>query len=158
MLKALWYAEGFDNFFLSDCHPLTEHDVSEGSQHTKQLIQLDQKVLPQQITDTTSFASVEFAGVKFKSQASSGKQYLQNVERFIILPITFIYKAIDRIVICEEKYSFTPDDFKAATRQQRKKERSMTISHLKTHDEILSTDTFDRNAVKLDEGKALIGT
>ena len=60
--------------------------------------------------------------------------------------------------LCEEKYSFTPDDFKAATRQQRKRDKDRTISHLKTRDEIISKTSFDKGVIKTDEGKNLIGT
>jgi hypothetical protein len=37
------------------------------------------------------------------------------------------------IVICEEKYKFTPDDFKATTRSQRKTSHAYSISHKTSH-------------------------
>jgi hypothetical protein len=49
---------------------------------------------------------------------------------------------------CEEKYKFTPDDFKAVTRSQRKTSHAYSISHLKTKDEVLNEDKFDKAALK----------
>ena len=143
---------------LVKCLKEDPHRKTNDEAHIDHFIQIDQKMLPSCVTDTTTFVSLEFAGIKFKAQASSGTQYLQNVERFILKPILCFYKCVKRIVICEEKYSFTPDDFKAATRQQRKRDEDRTISHLKTRDEIISKTSFDKGAIKTDEGKNLIGT
>ena len=63
------------------------------------------------------------------------------------------------VAICEEMYSFTPDDFKAATRDQRQTKKQFTIGHLKTSEEILSADTFDKESIiTTHEGKCLIST
>ncbi|CAC5415752.1 unnamed protein product [Mytilus coruscus] len=64
------------------------------------------------------------------------------------------------MVICEEKYSFTPDHFKAATRTQRQVNKPLfPITHLKTNEEILSSTTFDKTSlVTTMEGKSLIST
>ncbi|VDI78878.1 Hypothetical predicted protein [Mytilus galloprovincialis] len=62
------------------------------------------------------------------------------------------------LVICE-KYKFTPDDFKAATRAQRKVTSNYSISHLKTSEEFLSSDKFDKpSLVGTSEGKSLAST
>ena len=56
------------------------HRKTNDGAHIDNFIQIDQKMLPLCVTDTTTFVSLEFAGIKFKVQASSGTQYLQNVE------------------------------------------------------------------------------
>ncbi|CAC5405586.1 unnamed protein product [Mytilus coruscus] len=53
---------------------------------------------------------------------------------------------LQRIIICEEKYSFTPDVFKAATRQKRQTKDPVTIAHLKEKDEIISRGKFSKKA------------
>jgi hypothetical protein len=66
---------------------------------------------------------------------------------------------LKHLVICEEKYKFTPDDFKAATRAQRKVTTSYSISHLKTSEEVLSDDKFDKpSLVSTAEGKSIAST
>ena len=63
------------------------------------------------------------------------------------------------LVICEEKYKFTPDDFKAATRAQRKVTTSYSISHLITSEEVLSDVKFDKpSLVSTAEGKSIAST
>ena len=64
---------------------------------------------------------------------------------------------VQTIVICEEKYSFIPDEFKASTRAQRQGAASDSIAHLKSSDKILSDNYFNKDAVTdtLD-GKKLI--
>ncbi|CAC5410219.1 unnamed protein product [Mytilus coruscus] len=56
-------------------------------------------------------------------------------------------KLYKRIIICEEKYAFTPNDFKVNTRQKRKKKEKVTISHLKEDQEIFSSEYFCKQAV-----------
>ncbi|CAC5363774.1 KIF21 [Mytilus coruscus] len=64
---------------------------------------------------------------------------------------------IYRIVICEEKYSFTPDDFKASTRLKREKKEKITIAHLKEENAIVSQENFSKKAaVSTMPGKKLI--
>ena len=102
---------------------------------------------------------VEFAGVKFKTKAISGLQYIQSVERNYLQHSVSLMPNIDRIVVVEEKYSFTPDNFKAATREQRRTRSDTSIHHLKTGRELLSSEKFDKAACSTSpEGKSLIGT
>ena len=54
-------------------------------------------------------ASVEFAGVKFKTKAANGSQYLKFVENDILKLIIDEMPSIKRLVLCEGKYSFTPN-------------------------------------------------
>ncbi|CAC5362524.1 unnamed protein product [Mytilus coruscus] len=64
---------------------------------------------------------------------------------------------MNRIVICEEKYSFTSDDFKAATRVKRQKTSATSISHLKLESRILSDDKMSKSAlIQTELGKRLI--
>ncbi len=102
---------------------------------------------------------VEFAGVKFKSGTGTGTEYIQHVETNIINKTLRDFPNAERMVICEEKYSFTPDAFKAATRTKRKKTTKNSIVHLKRGSEIISLDVFDKQAAcSTSEGKALIST
>ncbi|VDI21001.1 Hypothetical predicted protein [Mytilus galloprovincialis] len=121
-----------------------------------QRVFLDFKMLPAHIRNNANLSIVEFAGTKFKVFASSGQQYVQ---LFLIQ-----YKEacssrpnLKRIVICEEKYSFTPDDFKASTRLKREKKEKITIAHLKEENEIVSKENFSKQAaVSTMSGKKLI--
>ena len=64
---------------------------------------------------------------------------------------------VQRKVLCEEKYDFTPDRFKAGTRDQRNRGKATSISHLKTDTMILSETTFDKEAImNTMQGKVLI--
>ncbi|CAG2195855.1 unnamed protein product [Mytilus edulis] len=71
--------------------------------------------------------------------------YLRDDFTFFILPIMF-YGLEIIIIICEGKYSFTPDVFKAATKQKRQTKDPVTIAHLKEKDEIISSDKFSKKA------------
>ena len=105
---------------------------------------LDFKMLPAHIRNNANLSIVEFAGTKFKVFASSGQQYVQFVSNAIIKKLVSSLPNLKRIVICEEKYSFTPDDFKASTRLQR--EKKITIAHLKEENEIVSKENFSKQA------------
>lgn len=75
----------------------------------------------------------------------------------ILKHIMKMLPGVRNIVVCEEKYKFTPDSFKAATRSQRTSKKKYTINHLKTPDEMLGEDKFDRSwLVTTAEGKCLI--
>jgi hypothetical protein len=64
---------------------------------------------------SVTFATLEFAGFKFSSHAHTGREYLHHIEQNI-LKEKHQLSCLKYLVICEEKYKFTPDDFKAATR------------------------------------------
>ena len=95
----------------------------------------------------TRVVSVEFAGVKFKAKVSSGDAYVEFIEKGVIKHILNLAPGTKHIIICEEKYSFTPDDFKAATRLKRMKAADKNISHLKTAAEMINSNRFDKTAL-----------
>ena len=84
------------------------------------LIQLNVASLPKDVSTKIKVCITEFVGVKFKSgNVRTGKEYLHYVESVVIKGITRLAPMVRTIVICEEKYGYTPDDFKAGTREQR---------------------------------------
>lgn len=116
--------------------------------------------IPQTITSKLKLAVVEFAGVKFKTFAMTGRQYLEFVETSVINKVLTQFKGVKRLIICEEKYSFTPNDLKGPTREKRPGTQSKTsIFHLKKGAEIISAETFDkRAATRTMTGKSTIST
>ena len=84
---------------------------------------------------------------QIQTKATSGVQYLQSIERGTIYRLLKDYARLKRIVVCEEKYSYTPDDFKSATRAQRQKSSGTSIRHLKIATEILSDDIMTKSAI-----------
>lgn len=122
----------------------------------EKLLQSGMKDFPVGLLSNVSVAIVEFAGQKFKTRARSGQEYLKMVEDNIKKILRHI-PSTKHIVICEEKYKFTPDDFKASTRVNRTKSQIQSISHLKRGEEIISSSVFDKKAVVgTEEGKSLI--
>ena len=112
---------------------------------------------PNQVSKAVTLAIVEFAGIKYKvGGVKTGREYVQ----FANSTLQSIIKSlpdVTTIVVCEEKYSFTPDEFKASTRAQRQSAASDSIAHLKSSDRILSDDYFNKDAVTQTlEGKKLI--
>jgi len=100
---------------------------------------------------------IEFAGVKFKDKVCSGIQYIKYVQNAIIKSTLTQLPNVERIVLCEEKYMFTPDNFKAATRQHRKSKEMTTIAHLKDPDRVLNASTVKReDIITTREGKSFI--
>ena len=123
------------------------------------IMRLNISFIPNQIQKTVKLAIVEFAGVKYKvGGVKTGREYvlfansaLHNIKKSL--------PGVTTIVVCEEKYSFTPDEFKASTRAQRQSAKGDSIAHLKTSDRILSHDYFNKDAVTQTlEGKKLIST
>lgn len=41
-----------------------------------------------------------------------------------------LFPSIRHMIVCEEKYGFTPDDLKAETRAKRQKKSNISIAHL----------------------------
>ena len=116
------------------------------------------KCIPDSVTASISAATLEFAGVKFKANVVSGTQYIKYIESILYRDVIKQMPYIQRIIICEEKYLFTPDEFKAGTRGQRKTNRD-SISHLKEPSEILSENKFDKQSlVTTEAGKSLVST
>ena len=105
--------------------------------------------------DSIRYATVEFAGIKFKTKATSGDDYLVHIEKGTIGHILKGFPALKCIIVCEEKYSFTPDDFKAATCLKRQKTTSISITHLQLAIDIL-TDENLMKVIYTELGKRLI--
>ena len=117
------------------------------------------KVISHQVAKSIKVCTNEFAGVKFKTRVVSGTEYIAFIQDKILLKSLREMPNLKYIAVCEEMYSFTPDDFKAATREQRQRKKGYSISHLKTSDELLSSDTFDKKSIITTlEGKCLIST
>ena len=130
---------------LSLCLPSSDSVEDKLSKET--LIMSGNKSFPLELRTSIAYATLEFAGVKFQTKATSGVQYLQSVEKGTIGRLVKDFPGLKRIVICEEKYSYTPDDFKSATRAQRQKSSGTSISHLKIATEILSDDKMTKSAI-----------
>lgn len=62
-------------------------------------------------------SGVEFAGVKFKTSASTGDQYIEYVSKPILHKLIEHLPNLHHILICDETYSFTPDTLKAQIRK-----------------------------------------
>ena len=130
-----------------------QHELSE-----QKLFWSRVKQIPEFIKNHVNVATYEFAGIKFKANVITGSQYIHFLESVIRRDILRQLPFLQRLIICEEKYSFTPDDFKAATRCQRKS-RKESITHLKDTHEVLNSDAFDKQTiVTTAEGKSLIST
>ena len=120
-------------------------------------LQLGIQHIPSIFTTNTKFATLEFAGVKFKTaNCTSGCLYLHFCETLITKSLREFPNVTD-LIVCEEKYSHTPDDFKQATRSQRQSKVTTTIDHLKTTTSVLSDTAYNKDVLtKTAEGKALI--
>ena len=103
--------------------------------------------IPFELRTNVAYATLEFAGVNFQSKATCGVQYLQSVEKGTICRLLKEFPRLKLIVVREEKYSYTPDDFKSATRAQRQKYSGTSISHLKKATEFLSDDRMTKSAI-----------
>ena len=116
-------------------------------------------LMPVPTRSTAQVAIIEFAGIKYKVKAStpSGKAYMQAVERDVLHKYLNYLPSLQSMVVCEEKYEFTPDVLKGATRAQRSKKSDSSIAHLKTGEEIICDSTFSKSSVtSTDEGKVMI--
>lgn len=78
---------------------------------SENLITIDRKTIPSFVSEKVKAATVEFAGVKFKTAVCSGEQYIRYAQNSVINSLLYVLPNVERIVLCEEKYSFTPDDF-----------------------------------------------
>jgi hypothetical protein len=85
----------------------------------------------------------------------TGREYLLNTET-AIKGIQKSFPNSYKIIACEEKYSFTPDEFKAGTREQRKCS-SDSVNHLNSVASKLNETSFQKDALtKTSEGKKLL--
>ena len=114
-----------------------------------------QSQIPVAVSRAATVCAIEFAGVKFKlGSTASGKEYIKHVE-IILKRLLQQMTNLHTIVVCEEKYTFTPDEFKAGTRSQRKSKAGNSVDHLKTA--IISDDVLNKDAVtKTSQGKVAI--
>ncbi|CAH1791792.1 unnamed protein product [Owenia fusiformis] len=123
------------------------------------LIQQDVEKIPENIANATRIVVLEFAGIKFKtSNAISGSSYLSMTERSINRILFQMCPKTHTLILCEEKYGFTPDILKDSTRQQRKKGMpTYSAAHLRTESQVISMDKFSPQAIQTTtEGKRLI--
>ncbi|CAC5361527.1 unnamed protein product [Mytilus coruscus] len=85
---------------------------SEHNADLKDFLLLGQTAVPSSLFSAATHATVEFAGVKFKTRSVDGKLYLEYVEKSIINKILNIAPSLQRLVVCDEKYTFTPETLK----------------------------------------------
>ena len=124
------------------------------------------KDLPAEMRDKVKVVTVEFAGLKFKYMKKDGIGFVDFTAKSLVSPILRAFKSCRRVVLCEEKYSFTPDALKAATRKKRKatgkkkKKKDVAFTgHLKQRDQILSKQKYDKTTLTAtSEGKNVIST
>ena len=116
---------------------------------SKNLINVCCSTLPEEIVKSASIAIIEFAGVKFKTRAMTGVQYIRYVQNTVLGKLRQAMPNLVKLIVSEEKYQFTPDDLKAYTRESRKgtQKQAETIQHLKQSEEIISSEKFDKKAV-----------
>ena len=104
-------------------------------------------------------AIIEFAGVKYKIKSStpSGKSYIEAVQNDVLLKFLHYMPYVQSVVVCEEKYAFTPDVLKSSTRDQRLQKTDSSIAHLKTGEEMLGDSSFSKSSIiSTPEGKITI--
>lgn len=156
--KSLGVSKAVKNLVASTVGKVSELETSDNHQYTN-IIATNLKGVPQDVGKSLTLITVEFAGVKFKVNASTGMHYIRMIENSVIKPILFMSPNLKQLIICEEKYSFTPDTFKAATRAQRTTSAKDSIAHLKTRNEMINKTKFDKAAlVSTTEGKFVIST
>ena len=122
-------------------------------------IALNLSFIPRCVTNSMKICTIELAGMKFKTgSVKTGQEYLEGVQKMLNGLIGKLNN-ISKIIVCEEKYGYTPDEFKAGTREQRKSKKENDVSHLITQDRIISKDVFNKDIItRTDIGKKLIIT
>ncbi|XP_045182551.2 uncharacterized protein LOC123541205 [Mercenaria mercenaria] len=133
--------------------------VQEIKKTTDQYIMLNQSNIPQNTLSSMQLCTIEYAGQKFKlGNLKTGKEYLLKVES-TLKGLIRKSDSCSTIVICEEKYMFTPDDFKAGTHQQRRTDKKTDVSHLKSGQHLISDIVLNKEAItKTEIGKKAIST
>ena len=117
--------------------------------HNEGLVCLNMKHLDPEVAQRISVISIENAGAHYKSgqDVKSGVDFIRHFQdRWITRTVTMAPN-VRTICLSEEKYNFTPDLFKGATRSQRKTETSSSIAHLRTDHEMISEQQFSRSSV-----------
>ena len=157
VMKYLGIQRALKELLIFPAFPLNSVENSKYALEQYMSISLSSILLP--ILTSMRVCLCEFAGMKFKiGKLKSGREYLQYIQCFI----NNFYRNCNSIatpVICEEKYTFTPDDFKAGTRKQRRADSGSEISHLKSGENVLSLNSFDKDVLtKSQYGKKKIST
>ncbi|KAH3802094.1 hypothetical protein DPMN_155763 [Dreissena polymorpha] len=119
------------------------------SEHAlEHFIHLGVTLIPKHVSQYMKICTVEFAGVKSKlGNVKSGKEYIQVVESMLRKYLKHA-ENVSKMVIFEETYSFTPDDLKASTRQQRHKTaQQRDVDHSKPTATFLNESTFNTEVV-----------
>ena len=129
--------------------------------HNEGLAWLKKKHLAPEVAKHVSVVTIENAGAHYKSgkDVKSGTDFLRHFEdRWITRTVTMAPN-VHTICLSEEKYNFTPDLFKQATRHQRVTTTSASIAHLRTDNEMLSEQQFSRaSVVSTGRGKVVAST
>ena len=133
-----------------------EHNMETSSDR---LVLLNQLKIPQFITRASKICLVEFAGIKFKlGSIRTGNEYVKYTQS-VLTGLVHQMPSITDLVVCEEKYSFTPDDFKAGTRAQRNSKDETSVNHLKTAKTIINENVLNKEALtKTTQGKMAVST
>ena len=97
----------------------------------KGLVLRNQTDLPVSVASAVVAVTTENAGIPYKTTANTPDDYIRQSEKACIKSPLSKFPNVKVIEISEEKYSFTPDQFKADTRNQRKKSSESSIHHLK---------------------------
>lgn len=114
--------------------------------------------IPENIALAVQFVTIEFVGIKFKAYVQSGDDYLHFVQRKVFSRIVKVFPQVKHVVVCEEKYMFTPDIFKFQARMKRTSKVS-GISHLKSGKELISNSKYDQEAILSTlNGKSVVST
>ena len=155
-------------------HPnLTMHDLEEiigtsklnltelGSQlKASKLMHSRLYRLPSGMSTNIKVVTVENAGMPYKVRKSvSGDDYVRFIDQRVLKPILTEFPDLKTIIMCEEKYSFTPNLIKGATRAQRGKHTELSIDHLKSSKEMVSDTMISKSDItSTAQGKRLIST
>lgn len=99
---------------------MDKYHIAENTEN--QLVFFNTKTVPSEMR-AAELATVEFAGNKFKTKAISIPSYMKYIEMSILKHIMKMLPGVRNIVVCEEKYKYTPDSFKAATRSKKEPQR-----------------------------------
>ena len=114
-------------------------------------------IYPKHCKTVSGMPLLSLQELSLKTKATSGDEYLVHIKKGSIGHILKDFPALKRIIVCEEIYSFTPDDFKAATHLKRQKTACTSISHLQLASAILTDEKLMKCAVIITElGKRLI--
>ena len=125
------------------------------------LILIKKKCLPEDIKRNIKVVTIENAGCHYKAGKSvaSGEDFIRDFEdKWITYSFTLV-PHIKKMIVSDEKYTFTPDLFKASTHAQRNSSTSGSIAHLRSGDEILSEENYERASVTgTSQGKKIAST